>query len=251
MARLFNGTSSDYIEFVDVPPADTLAAFTAMAIIRISADVTTERMVLTKGSAVAGDFPLSMYNTDASNQNRLTCYIRGATQDGYVVSANNTVPLNTWVVAISTWDGGVLPKLYACTLGAVMGSELTYALTQNLSGAHVNNDALPIRIGARADLDTNFAGVIAETAIWNRVLTAPELANLGLGYEPILIPSGLVFYSDIGGVNSPETNSAPGSGLEAGTVVGTTFNTHPPMIAPGVRVLPSRRPRAFAPGLTR
>ena len=47
MARLFNGTSSDYIQFASIPPANTLANFTAMAVIRITADVTTERMLLT------------------------------------------------------------------------------------------------------------------------------------------------------------------------------------------------------------
>lgn len=127
-----------------------------------------------------------------------------------------------------------LANVYTCQLGGVI-TETSYTSRTGISGAI--SDASPnIMVGARISDATFFAGGIAECAIWNRVLTDGEIRALGRGFAPAFFPRGRVFYSLIDGRHSPEINMA---GTTHGTVTGTTFLDHPPVIYPrqmGVQV---------------
>ncbi len=61
------------------------------------------------------------------------------------------------------------------------------------------------------------------------MLSADELNALGKGFAPAFFPSGRVMYSPVDGRSSPELNYA---GTTHGTVTGTTYLEHPPVIYP-------------------
>lgn len=69
-------------------------------------------------------------------------------------------------------------------------------------------------------------GRLAEFAIWNRVLTAAEVAQLGDGFAPSVMRRGLVFYDPL---LRNTTDAIKGT---AGTATGTTVVSHPRTIYP-------------------
>ena len=93
------------------------------------------------------------------------------------------------------------------------------------------------RIGARSyqAAANYFDGSIAEAGIWNVALSDEEVAQLGLGYSPLMIrPSALVGYWPMLGNNSPELDRK-GS---------TSFTwTNSPTKADHCRVILPSRPR--------
>lgn len=67
-------------------------------------------------------------------------------------------------------------------------------------------------------------GMIAEFAVWNRILTTGEIAGLADGYTPLHYPYGLVVYAPlIRDVIDYYNNGAP-------TVTGALVQAHPPVI---------------------
>ena len=229
MARTFDGVD-DQVAFGSEAAIDDLAAFTACALVRTTGDVTDERILLSKfTSGYVGTIHLGATG-GGGNNNKIYTYVSGSIP-WYAESAVNALVANTWRVVVATWAGGtaVAPKLWACTLGDAI-AELSYTGTPT-GGSGRNSDAsATLRIGARDALDaTFFAGGLAECALWNRVLSADELNALGKGFAPAFFPSGRVMYSPVDGRSSPELNYA---GTTHGTVTGTTYLEHPPVIYP-------------------
>ena len=75
-----------------------------------------------------------------------------------------------------------------------------------------------------------FDGRLAEFAIWNRILTAGEIAALGKGFSPLTNPVGLVLYLPLIGTASPEIELIGGSNL---TLTNAPTNiAHPRIIYP-------------------
>ncbi len=231
MARTFDGVD-DQIAFGSDAAVDNLAAFTAYALVRPTANITTERQILTKmDSGYLG----KMY-IFGSNQNQVCCYMnRNGGNDCYAFSANDTIVVNSWNVLIVTWAGvGSAPVLYHCLLG---GSPATPSSTTQIgSGSFWSDASATLRVATRDPLDATFyAGGIADVALWNRVLNSTEISDLGLGYSPEFNTSGLVFASRITGSDSPEINTTGGTN---GTVTGTTSLTHPSVIYPSTSFAP-------------
>ena len=235
MARTFNGTS-DKVTFGSESAVDDIAPFTAVALIRPTANITDERQILTKMDASwSGSMYLTAYA--AGGGNNKVVVVRSGSAPLFTETAADVIVPSVWNVLVSTWNGvGVsgLANVYTCQLGGVI-TETSYTSRTGISGAI--SDASPnIMVGARISDATFFAGGIAECAIWNRVLTDGEIRALGRGFAPAFFPRGRVFYSLIDGRHSPEINMA---GTTHGTVTGTTFLDHPPVIYPrqmGVQV---------------
>lgn len=229
MARTFGGVS-DQIAFGSEAALDDLSPHTAMALVRTTGDVTDERMLLSKfTSGYVGTIHLGATG-GGGNNNKIYTYVAGSTP-WYAESAVNALVANTWRVVVATWAGGVsvAPKLWACTLGDAI-AELSYTGTPTGGNGRSSDASATLRIGARDALDaTFFAGGLAECALWNRVLSADELNALGKGFAPAFFPSGRVMYSPVDGRSSPELNYA---GTTHGTVTGTTYLEHPPVIYP-------------------
>ena len=227
MARTFDGTD-DRVTFGSETAVDDLTAFTSVALVRRTGAIASERQILTK---MGGSFTGSMYlaaTGDGTNNNKLIV-VRTGGSTAYAESVADAIPLNAWAVAVSVWPGdAVRPKLYLCTLGGTL-AELSYV--SQTAGLYAPSDAsAAIMVGGREAADaTYFAGGLAECAVWNRVLADDELRALGCGFAPEFFPRGRVFYSRIDGRHSPEINMA---GTTHGTVTGTTFLDHPPVIYP-------------------
>ncbi len=235
MARTFDGVD-DQIAFGSEAAIDDLGPFTACAIVRITGNVTDERQIFTKmNSSYNGKMFLAATGGGGSN-NKIFVMV-SASDSIYAESAADVLVVDTWRVVISSWAGGtaVSPKIYACTIGGAL-AEVSYTTQDGGSGV-VTDAAATLRIGTRDPLDaTFFAGGLAECALWNRVLTDDELRALGRGFAPSFFPRGRVFYNPIDGRHSPEINMA---GTTHGTVTGTTFLDHPPVLYPrqmGVQV---------------
>lgn len=236
MARTFDGVD-DQIAFGSEAAIDDLTAYTAMVLVRTTGNVTDERILVSKfTSGYVGTIYLGATGSGGNN-NKVYTYISGST-GWYAESAVDALIANTWRVIIATWAGGiaVAPKLWACTLGGTL-AELSYTGTPTGGNGRVSDASATLRVAARDAADaTFFAGGLAECAIWNRVLTDDELRALGRGFAPAFFPRGRVFYNPIDGRHSPEINMA---GTTHGTVTGTTFLDHPPVIYPrqmGVQV---------------
>jgi len=81
----------------------------------------------------------------------------------------------------------------------------------------------------------SFAGEVAETALWNAVLSADDFVALANGISPLLIqPESLVFYAPVQGRYSPEIEVVGGLSL---TLTGTpAYADHPRVFRPRGRV---------------
>lgn len=229
MARTFDGVD-DQIAFGSEAAIDDVAAFTAMAIVRITADITSEKQIFTKmNSSFTGKMFLACEGGGGNNNKVFVLVSGSANWDSR--SAVNALAVDTWRVIISTWVNttAVAPKLYGCNIGGSL-AELSY--TSQAGGSGVASDAAAtLRIAARDPLDaTFFPGGVAECALWNRVLSLDEMAALGRGFSPAFFPNGRIAYCPVDGRHSPELNLADGS---PGTVTGTTYLEHPPVIYPG------------------
>lgn len=234
MARTFDGVD-DQIAFGSEAEIDNISAYTACAFIRITGNVTDERQIFTKmNSSFNGAIYLAAAGGGGSN-NKIFTLVSGSPQ-WYAESAVDALVVNTWRVIAATWSGtvGVAPKLYASTLGSSL-AELSYTGTPAGGDFRINDSAATLRIATRDPLDaTFFAGGLAEVALWNRVLTSGELAALGMGFAPAFFPYGRVAYCPVDGRHSTELNLA--STGTAGTVTGTTFLDHPPVIYPSANI---------------
>lgn len=240
MARTLDGVD-DQIAFGSDAACDDLAAFTAYALVRPTANIVDERQILTKMNS---SFLGKMYIA-AFNQNQIGCYLnRNGGVDCYAFSTNGALVVNSWNVAIVTWAGsGSTPILYTCTLGGTP-ADVTNS-TQIGSGSFFSDAAATLRLGARDPLDATFyAGGLADAALWNRVIDSTERGGLGAGNSPEFYTSGLVFASRITGTDSPEINTTGGTN---GTVTGTTLLTHPSVTYPGGQ--PYRKRLGGVPGM--
>lgn len=126
MARTFNGTS-DKVTFGSESAVDDIAPFTAVALIRPTANITDERQILTKMDASwLGSMYLTAYAAGGGN-NKVVVVRSGSTPLFTETAADVIVP-SVWNVLVSTWNGvGVsgLANVYTCQLGWVI-TETSY-----------------------------------------------------------------------------------------------------------------------------
>ncbi len=226
MARTFNGTS-DQIAFGSGAEVDDLAAYTASALIHVSSNVVSERQVLTKMTSVF--------------QGKMFLYMEGTNKVGSIVGRHdgtsstfisdaNAFISGAWHAIVASWPGGnVAPTCYCCALGSSI-VQLSGTAVDGTGPLLQTDETATLRVAARDPLDaTFFSGLIAEAAIWNRVLSSGEIAAIGRGFSPAMFPRGRVFYCPIDGRTSPERNF---SGSTNGTVTGAAYADHPPVLYP-------------------
>ena len=230
MARTFDGTN-DQIAFGSGAEIDALSAFTAVALVRITAAVTSERQILTKMRSpdYQGKMYIAALGGSGSDNKILAVVSRGPGSDAVSISAADVLVVNQWQVIVTTFDGTNAIKIYACALGGAL-AEVSYSSQTAGSGSLVDDSSATLRVGTRDPLDaTFFAGGVAECSLWSRVLSADELGALGRGFAPAFFPRGRVFYCPIDGRHSPEQNW---SGTTDGTVTEAVYLEHPRVIYP-------------------
>lgn len=143
-----------------------------------------------------------------------------------------TLLANTWYSVVAVWssatgaDDVYLNGTFCVTsrLGTSVGT------LSNPGGGEPN-----LCMGGHATTGTpgactviNFAGTIAEVAVWNIGLTAGEASSLGNGAPPSLVHANtLVGYWPLYGISSPEVDLSGGK-LNA-TLSGTAATNHAPV----------------------
>jgi hypothetical protein len=130
---------------------------------------------------------------------------------------------DAWHNIVVTYDGGSTgnnPIVY------VDGSSVTVTTVTAPAGTLDTSNADAYWLGNRqADSARNWAGQLAEFAVWNRILNAAEARGLGFGFSPLAYRGGLASYIDL-------IRDLRDVKLAAPTASGTTVFVHPRTIRP-------------------
>lgn len=210
MARTF--ASGDKIVYSGIPPVAGLGTVSVVA--RFSATGSTSYATL---------FEIR----DAAEQNELAL-VRDAAFGRLLFLARNagapaapTIPFafdGTMRSVVATFDGSRTPKVIAYVNG--VGQTLGGSQPPNTTiGSGMNQ----FQIGR--DSPYSLTGVVAEFALYNRVITAAEAAQHAAGYSCKAFPRGLIFYAPL----IRDVQDIAG-GL-TGTITGTTVSDHPRIYA--------------------
>lgn len=220
MARDFDGTD-DRIDWASVFTTSGQAlTIAAWAWIDVLTPATAS--VLFCGSASGGNAGTLFLQTGGVN-GRITFNRLGSTTK--VRTTVDTVGIGSWNHWLVTDDGSLTAANAHIYFN---GTEPSYATTTNGATETAANSTwalggLPVAAG------NNWNGRLAEVGVWNRVLTAGEIALLARAFAPSFITPGLRFYCPVGG-RSTEINRF---GAASTTTVGTTYLEHPRVIYPG------------------
>jgi Concanavalin A-like lectin/glucanases superfamily len=238
MARHFNGTSTDH---VDLPAGVVLALNDPVSIFYWS-------LVLTAEVQVASAFTIG--DIDNGGVDRCQAHAPYAGNTIYWdcgnyatvgrISTSYTSQLDRWAAVgftssgtANTFKGVYLDGVVATSAASSSGA------TQALTGGKIG--------GWPGGGGFYHKGTIAEFAVWNKVLTPGEFADLAGNASPTTIqPGNLLGYWPLDG-SSPEPDMS-GNGRDA-TVNGTTFVPGKPWILPGLALTLMDRSRYPRPVL--
>lgn len=132
------------------------------------------------------------------------------------------VPADTWCHFAITYDSSSAANdPVICIDGVVHG---VTAAARGSGTASVNSDAYVV--GNRAnDGARNWDGLLAEWAVWDRILSADDIAALAKGFSPAFFPASLVSHMPLVRDNVDELRAAP-------TLTGTAVQPHPSILYP-------------------
>lgn len=247
MARNFVSTSTDRVQITSTDTTPTTVSFSAWV------NMTT----------YAGDTRL-WTQTDSTNTNTYYAVYAGTgppdriawwapawtTTDGewYMTGPSTGV----WAHVLLTYDGSSTannPVMYLNGVSATVTRLVAPAGT-------LGTTTMRHMLGNNNNFTRGLGGSLCEVGVWNRILTATEIAALAGGDAPTFFPNGLLLYRSLRGANNPEREprlSTLGANTIDGIVTGTTVTAHYDGIVypPTQEVFTRTRPRPFAPGLAR
>ncbi len=143
--------------------------------------------------------------------------------------------LTTWINIFVTYDDGnptTAPFMY------FNGVVQTPSNTVPQTGTAIVDTTNPFVVGNRAAADRSLDGMLAEFAVWDRILSASEAAAMA-HYSPLVLPQSLVEYVPMIRDNISLKNVAP-------TISGTLVQPHPPIIYPS---FPTQKKWTFTGGV--
>jgi len=192
-ALSFNGTNA----VVSVPDAASLRLTTGMTLeawVYPTAAGNVWRTVVLK--EITGDLAYALYSTE--DVDVPAAYVRIGTTSRRV-GGTSGLPLNAWTHLAATYSSGAL-RIY---VNGVLAS------SQSVTGSIVSSTR-PLRIGGNTVWGEYFAGRIDEVKIYNRALSAAEIAT-----------------DMVGGANSPRVSiTAPTAGASiTGKTVNVSYST--------------------------
>lgn len=222
MARLFTTGSNDYLVTGTVN-AFSLRTWSSM--VYVTTYSTGIGRICDWRAAGGSNMTMQLYAPSGSN-------VFEVNQNFSTNAGTWTCPaptINEWHVVTMTFDGGSSsnnPLMY------VDGVSQTVTETIAPSGT-INANNVSVTIGQRFGGSGNkYDGYAAEMAMWNRILTADEIAGLGKFISPAYYQRGLVWHYPMIGAYSPERNYAPGASGGDATVTGTSVVAHPRVFYP-------------------
>lgn len=137
-------------------------------------------------------------------------------------SISDTIGTGAWFWIAVTYDSGSTANNAVFWLN---GSKPTTLRETAPSGSLINNADNYVIGNRKSDNARAWDGMIAEFAIWDRILADAELEALADGYSPALIRNSLVSYV-------PQIRASGDWRNGASTVTGTTVIEHPRIIYP-------------------
>lgn len=176
---------------------------------------------------VAGaEVELLYYNTTDANQPFVHYVRHWSGTNGEWRTPTDSLSLGAWVNIIVTYDAGATTNDPVIYLNGV-SQTITQIVGDPTGSVDTNTDAYVL--GARgSDAIRNFDGKLAEFAIFNRILTSGEIADLAAGVSASsLLDNGLVHYTTLKNGNFNDLISGSNS-VDTGTV---DF-THPTITYP-------------------
>ena len=130
--------------------------------------------IISKATGTAEQDHYWMVSTTRSSQeNRLRFRLKTDNGGTTTLVANTELSAGTWTHVVATYDGSAM-KIYKD--GVEDGSKVK-------SGSLVGNASVPASIGRNPNDDVEFDGVIDEVLIYNKVLSAEEVAALYSGQD--------------------------------------------------------------------
>lgn len=224
MSRLFDGTNDrlDRANFWNATGAFTLSFW----VYRTKTTANLYYFVThNSGDAVVGGQGFIVW--DGAYTNAIELRVYRSTTDTIRISASGSIPANTWVQVVVTYDGNT------SAAGAIVyingsASSLTSTNGSGSQTAAVGSHSIAGRI---FDNNRNFGGRIAEFGLWpGVVLDSTTIAGLAAGNAPSFYPTNLGLYLPL--VSDDGDDS--GNGRDFTAVNGPTFDTHPPgIVYPG------------------
>ena len=211
MARDFDDTNPDYIDFGDPSYLDITGDIT------LSIWVRTDNLVEMKALAKWSDSPAQfsyLISILADGTAQFATFTGGTD----LVAGTTDLDDGEWHHIVGTYDGSDI-RIY------VDGVE------ENSTGASgsIDTSTVPLRLGAGsgdAGSENPFDGELGHCAIWDVALTDQEILSLANGISPLRIRrDNLVYYCPINGQSS-EPDVVGGA---SGTVTGTTVVEEPPI----------------------
>jgi hypothetical protein len=217
-SREFNGTT-DRVDFASAGNL-TGAAFTISAWVWPSSTPTNANQYVLCAHD-SGDASYGLIFNVISSGLQVNCTRHGTTDYSWA-SSNNCLTRDAWNHVLITSTGGLVTGSVTFYINGLTIAQ-TFVNGSGAETAHTGSWSL----GGRIYNDTrNIEGKIAQSAVWDRVLTADEIEHLASRYAPRLVDSGanLIFYYP---GNTASLYANPGG---AGTADGTTSSTDGPRI---------------------
>lgn len=230
MARLFDDQESKYLEWSGASPPVSGPPLTLACWARTDTDAVDQALMWLgdKDSATSVIGSLELVAVDGGNRHVRAKSVSGATEGSALVGNYGT---NTWHHVCGRFTTTAFRRVI---LDGAGGDTDTTAV--------VGATADRVSIGRRGDSTPNayLSGAVAEAAIWNAVLSEPEIAALAKGFSPLkLKPQNLVAYWPLGGFAGSSDNDRLG-GYDLSALSTPSWTDHPPLVDPG-------RPRVGAP----
>lgn len=126
-------------------------------------------------SKAVGTGPASGWQLQLTGSNQLLFRTDYSTTDLSRLSASNAVALSAWKHVVVTWTGSATAtnvKFY------VDGVEMSYSTTTNASGTRASDSSSMLYIGNESGGTRAFDGLLDDVRIYNRVLSAAEIAAI-------------------------------------------------------------------------
>lgn len=225
MAREFDGASG-YIHYGSAAALDNLAVGAAFSIhVWYNADTegeaNTGRIASKRGSAGSGGW--LFFSDVTASLGFITVDNLGGIQ-AQQSGADNACPLNAWHSVVLTYDdnGDRKGHIY------VDGSEIAYDIDDAGGAGQASGDApgnLYIGNSSFTPTTRTFDGELCEVAIWNRVLSAAEIAALANSFSPLFFARGTVLYAPLIRYLADWKGNPP-------TQANAVITPHPPIIRP-------------------
>lgn len=174
----FSGVNADnnYLTIGTPAALNDLSTMTLMAWIKVPANTNTALFYKSDGNSSKGWF--FYIDTD---YRFYFAVVRASSNIQYKVHNTTASIAGTWAQVVVTWDGVMAASGVHVYVNGIEWTTTGSGYTQDGSGLHNTDAAEPFYIGNRGsgtDAALNFKGEMDEAAVWNKALSAAEVAHL-------------------------------------------------------------------------